>query len=43
MPDSWAKALAPTMALFGCTAKPVMPDTSLEAGTMWVVSMRVSH
>ena len=33
MPDSWAKAFAPTIALFGCTAKPVMFDTSLEVGT----------
>ena len=29
MPDSWAKALAPTMALFGCTGKPVMPGHEL--------------
>src|SRR5947207_13382560 len=41
MPDSCAKALAPTMALFGCTGKPVMLETSFDAGTIWVVSMRV--
>ena len=35
MPDSCAKALAPTIALFGCTGKPVMPETSLLAGTIW--------
>ena len=29
MPDSWANAFAPTIALFGCTGKPVMPDTML--------------
>src|SRR5215831_4922168 len=43
MPDSCAKALAPTIALFGCTGKPVMPDTSFEAATICVVSMRVEH
>ena len=31
MPDSWAKALAPTMALLGWTEKPVMPETVREA------------
>src|ERR1700704_7194531 len=41
MPDSCAKALAPTIALFGCTGKPVMLDTSLDAATICVVSMRV--
>ncbi len=43
MPDSWANALAPTIALFGCTGKPVMLETSFEAVTICVVSMRVSH
>src|SRR5512135_1431074 len=43
MPDSCAKALAPTIALLGCTGKPVMPDTSFDAGTIWVASMRVVH
>ena len=43
MPDSCANALAPTTALFGCTAKPVMPETRRLAGTIWVVSMLVSQ
>ena len=43
MPDSCANALAPTIALFGCTGKPVMPDTSFDAATICVVSMRVVH
>jgi hypothetical protein len=30
MPDSWAKALAPTIALLGCTAMPVRFDTRRE-------------
>ena len=34
MPASWAKALAPTMALLGCTAKPVTAETSLDADTV---------
>ena len=41
MPDSCANALAPTIALFGCTGKPVIDETSFEAGTICVVSMRV--
>ena len=43
MPDSCANALAPTIALFGCTTKPVICDTRREAGTICVVSMRVSQ
>ena len=31
------------MALFGCTGKPVILDTSLEAGTMCFVLIRVSQ
>ena len=34
MPDSWANALAPTIALLGWTAKPVRYETSREAGVM---------
>jgi hypothetical protein len=30
MPLSWANALAPTIALFACTAIPVMEDTRRE-------------
>ena len=43
MPDSWAKALAPTIALFGCTGKPVTLDTRREVGTIWVASTPVSQ
>src|SRR5574343_454184 len=43
MPDSWAKALAPTMALLGCTGKPVIDDTNFEQVTISRVSRRVSH
>ena len=32
MPDSWAKALAPTMALLGCTETPVIVVMSLLVG-----------
>jgi hypothetical protein len=31
------------MALFGCTGKPVILETSLDAATIWVVSIRVVH
>ena len=41
MPDSWAKALAPTMALLGCTEKLVIADKRREAEVMCVVSMLV--
>ncbi len=27
MPDSWEKALAPTIALLGCTTMPVIAET----------------
>ena len=37
MPDACANALAPTTALLGCTAKPVICETSFDAGTIWVV------
>ena len=30
MPDSWAKAFAPTIALLGCTTMPVRLDTKRE-------------
>ena len=43
MPDSCANALAPTIALLGCTGKPVMPETSWLAGTICVASMPVSQ
>ena len=43
MPDSCANAFAPTIALFGCTGNPVMLDTSFDAATIWVVSIRVVH
>src|SRR5690606_41034455 len=42
MPDSWAKALAPTMALFGCTGKPVMLDTRRDVLRMCSVTIPVS-
>ena len=42
MPEAWAKALAPTTALFGWTTKPVICETSRDAGTICVVSMRVA-
>ena len=38
MPDACANAFAPTTALFGCTTKPVICDTSREVGTICVVS-----
>jgi hypothetical protein len=39
MPLSWAKALAPTIALFGCTWKPVMAETRREAFMIsWVTT-----
>ena len=34
MPASWAKALAPTIALFGWTMKPVMAETRRDAFMM---------
>jgi hypothetical protein len=34
---------APTTALFGCTAKPVICDTIFEAATICVVSMPTSR
>ncbi len=43
MPDSCENALAPTIALFGCTGNPVIDDTSFDAGTICVVSTRVVH
>ena len=43
MPDSWAKAFAPTMALLGCTGKPVMLETRREQAMIWVVSSVVSQ
>src|SRR6266566_2194356 len=43
MPDSCAKAFAPTMALLGCTGNPVMLDTIFDAATICVASMRVVH
>src|SRR5438105_13645280 len=43
MPDSCANAFAPTIALLGCTGKPVMLETIFDAATMCVVSIRVVH
>src|SRR6266853_1033452 len=43
MPEAWAKAFAPTTALLGCTTNPVIWDTRREAGTIWLVSIRVSR
>src|SRR5437762_689553 len=43
MPDSCAKAFAPTMALLGCTGNPVMLDTIFDAATICVLSIRVVH
>ena len=34
MPASWAKALAPTIALFTCTWRPVIPLTRRLVGTI---------
>ena len=34
MPASWAKALRPTIALLGCTSKPVMVDSRREVSRM---------
>jgi hypothetical protein len=41
MPDSWAKALRPTIALFRGTWMPVIVDTSRLVGTSRLVSIRV--
>ena len=42
MPDEWANALAPTMALFGCTGMPVMlADQAADASRSRVVLMPV--
>ena len=43
MPLSCAKALAPTIALFGCTEKPVTVDSSREALVILVASMPVQY
>ena len=32
MPEEWAKALRPTMALFGCTGIFIRLDTILDVG-----------
>ena len=40
-PDWWRKALAPTMALLGCTTIPVRSDTRRLALWSWVVSTLV--
>jgi hypothetical protein len=42
MPDSWAKALAPTIALLGWTLKPVMAETRREARVIISVLMPVT-
>src|SRR3954454_8196465 len=42
IPDSWAKAFAPTIALFGWTAKPVRDDTSRDALVICSVATRVT-
>ena len=41
MPLSWANALRPTIALFGCTSKPVMVASSLLVFRMCSVVMPV--
>mmetsp|Transcript_11809 Transcript_11809/g.38876 ORF Transcript_11809/g.38876 Transcript_11809/m.38876 type:complete len:237 (+) Transcript_11809:770-1480(+) len=41
MPDSWRKAFAPTIALWGCTAMPVYWATNLEVGVIVVESTAV--
>ena len=41
MPDACAKAFAPTTALLGCTAKPVICETNLEVGTICVASIPI--
>ena len=43
MPEAWAKALAPTTALFGWTTKPVVWATRREAGTICEASMPTSR
>src|SRR3989304_5786573 len=35
IPDWWRKALAPTIALFGCTDIPVSCETSRLGGGVW--------
>jgi hypothetical protein len=43
MPDSCAKALAPTMALLGWTEIPVYDATILLVRMIWRVSMSLPH
>jgi len=43
MPDSWAKALAPTIALLGWTTKPVTAETRREARMMFSVCTPVVY
>jgi hypothetical protein len=43
MPDSCAKAFLPTMALFGCTAKPETVETRREMCMIFVVSTPVVY
>jgi hypothetical protein len=43
MPDSWAKALRPTIALLYCTGNEVAADTSLEARVSMVASTPVQN
>ena len=43
MPLSWAKALAPTIALFACTAMPVMPLTMRLARVISVATTPVEN
>ena len=42
MPDEWAKALRPTMALLGCTGMFIRLDTMRLMGYIFVVLMFVS-
>ena len=42
MPDEWAKALRPTMALFGCTGMFIRLDTRCDALVMSCVRIDVS-
>ena len=43
MPASCANALAPTIALLGCTAKPVIAETNLEALKEIVYQLRLRN
>ncbi len=43
MPDSWAKALRPTIALLYCTGNEVAADTSFEVRVSMVASMPVQN